>query len=277
MTFIVAEVGSNYTCKQDLFDSIDAAKEAGSDCVKFQLYSHKELYGIPNEIVETHDGYGVVKAELRMPGELPREWVAELYHYCNATDIEFMCTPFSPEGVEFLYPFLKRIKIASSEITHRPLLEAAARTDLPVILSTGGASEEQISEALDILGNDPRTTLLYCVAAYPAEEILPQRITRLRKLYGIDVGYSCHTDNIRDAVVATGYGATIIEKHFKLRDMLTPDNGHSVTPDEFGYMVKLIRQLPGLLAQLDPQEDEMRSFHQRRYIPELGGYYRVKK
>lgn len=263
MTLIIAEVGSNFLGLQDCLDSIVAAKVAGADCVKFQLYTHKELYG--------YDG--------KMAGELPREWVPQLHVKCQEVGIEFMCTAFSPEGYRFIDPYVKRHKIASAETTDWDIVRAVASIGKPAIISTGGSTPDEIDKVLNSFAKD-MVSLLFCVSAYPAKRVdlsnirlLSQRFTK--RLPVKEIGYSCHTAGIADAITAVNYGATVIEKHFKVRDMKTPDNGHSVLPQDFKKMVDEIRDRDQQVYAMDDDPDFIK-YSKRRWVPELNGYYRTK-
>lgn len=309
MTFIIAEVGSNHLSLQDCHDSIKSAKECGADCVKFQMYTHRELYGydaiieppaiyeksVHNEIYRVkkdgHIGFESPPGpeKLKLPGELPREWIPQLAEACKHYGIEFMCTAFSPDGYRYIDPYVKRHKIASAENTDVDILRTVAELGKPVLMSTGGSSLTDIKMALDLLWDPGRSgvTLMYCVSSYPAKNVNLFSIDRLKHEFvnsgdyysSIDLGYSCHTDEWYTPFCAIKHhDAIVIEKHFKVRPMYTPDSDHSILPDDFKKMVDAIRCGSGLEPQFpDPQEDDMVKYHKRRFIPELNGYYRTKK
>lgn len=246
MAFIVAEVGSNWHCLADCLSSIDSAKASGADAVKFQLFSHKELYGYhgPNSLYAMEPG-----------------WVPILAKKAEDCGIEFMCTAFSPEGLRFIDPYVKRHKIASSELSYPELLIDVRKYEKPVILSTGGASFGEISQALKILEYS-RVSLLHCVSAYPATNVNLFRLEALRGL-GKDVGYSCHTDDYMTCVYAAKlFGATIIEKHFRLDGIKdTLDFSHSITPKDFKTMVRLISH--DAQSYIEPQVDAATMYRRR--------------
>jgi sialic acid synthase SpsE len=254
MSFIIAEVGSNFTSLKDCYDSISMAKQLGADAVKFQLYSPQELYG--QNLFELLSGF-----------ELNPEWLPSLRIKADACGIELMCTAFSPRGVETVDPFVKRHKVASSEISHARLLTKIRESGKPVILSTGGASLADTALALDVLGRN-QVSLLYCRANYPARNIDLRGITKLREAFGLPVGYSCHSACWTTPLLASRYyGASVVEKHFKIREMNTPDNPHSLLPEDFLKMVKGIRDYEAQhVAMPDPSETHMMLFHKRRLI-----------
>jgi sialic acid synthase SpsE len=269
MTLIIAEIGSNWTCKQDIFDSITAAKDAGADCAKLQLYSHKELYGYDGPV---------------MPGEIPRTWIPEFSLHCNRVGIEFMCTAFSPDGYRFIDPFVKRHNIASAENTDMHILETIKSLRKPVLMSTGGSSIEDIRRSLCTLDMDHQdVTLMYCVSAYPAKNIQLDGILKIDTTFPHSkIGYSCHSSEWITPVYANSYAdwgnaksLDVVEKHFKIRDMNTPDSPHSILPEDFKYMVAALRQVV-VYQHPDRQEADFIKYAKRRWIPELNGYYRTK-
>lgn len=257
--FIIAEVGSNWESLEDCIASIIAAKLAGADAVKFQLYTHKELYGYDGEIA----------------GELPREWVEKLYSKCEEVGIEFMCTAFSAEGYDFIDPFVKRHKIASAETTDISIRNRVWELDKPILVSSGGSSlEEMVDIVKKLEGRD--VSVLYCVSSYPAKNIDFRAINRLARRFH-KVGYSCHSDEwLPTALACRDFDhLEVLEKHFKIRDMNTPDNGHSILPSDFSKMVATIKN--GYPLQMPhPTETDFIKYTKRRYIVPLGGFYRTK-
>lgn len=256
MTFIICEVGSNWTSFEDAKDSITMAKNCGADAVKFQMFSVNELYGLRG-----HYGY----ADTDVTHDPIKEWLPKLKEKADACGIEFMCTAFSPEGLRYLDPYVKRHKIASSDLSYPELLRTAAETGKPIFLSTGGCSLGDIDCALNVLG-DSSVVPLYCVSNYPAKNVNLFSLDVLSKHVDRPVGYSCHTTDWYTPVSAVKHhSAVVIEKHFKLRDMDTPDSAHSLLPDDFKRMVDSIRG-EVRCSFPDPQELEFRLKHKRRLV-----------
>lgn len=254
MTFIIAEVGSNWTNFEDASNSISIAKQCGADAVKFQMYTPKEMYGnIPQ--VEAMKCLNI------------SSWLPKLKEKADACGIEFMCTAFSPEGLREVDKYVSRHKIASSDLSYPGLLLAAKATGKQVLLSTGASSLSDIQLALNVL-DKAAVSLLYCVSSYPAKNVNLFAIDHLKKYFSRwDVGYSCHTTDWYTSVAAVKYhGATVIEKHFKIRDMDTPDNGHSLAPKEFKMMVQAIRGERDHVVFPDPSERDMLLRYNRRLI-----------
>lgn len=216
--FLIAEAGVNHN--GDFMQAMklaDAAKWAGADAVKYQLFDSKKLWG-DDRIKEL---------------ELSREQIKDLSVYCKVIGIEFMCTPFDVEAVDYLASLkVQRLKIASGCLMNHDILYAAYQTGLPVILSTGMSTMDEIEEALGTLAAN--VTLLHCTSSYPCrlEDVHLNAMDSLR-VFGRPVGLSDHTSGITVAIAATAKGATVIEKHLTLdRKQPGPDHQSSVTPTE---------------------------------------------
>jgi sialic acid synthase SpsE len=230
MMKIIADVGSNWETPDDLEASIREAKAAGATAVKFQCFTEQDLYGYPI----THKNQCDIE-----------QYLPHLKRYSDDVCIEFICTFFRPEKLKKYQNLLTTIKIASCDLNYPELLKVANETKKPVLLSIAGAYTPDIDQALDYL-EDCKTTLLYCHGEYPSKTHNLTEITILRLLYlksndSNEVGYSDHTiDIFTPYTAAHHYGCRVIEKHFKIRDMDTPDNGHSLNPKDFKMMVNLI-------------------------------------
>lgn len=249
--FVVAEVGSNFLNRDDVMNSISLAKAAGASAVKFQLYTHKSLYGVDGEI----------------KGQLDPAWLPKMKEKADAVGIELMCSAFSPEEYEYVDKFVAIHKVASAELTHVRILETLKRLGKPVILSTGASGAADIGLALKTLGATP-TVLMYCVAAYPANEVNLETIDLLRSRFGLPVGFSDHTTDVleipRGAIMR--HGACVLEKHFTGIDADTPDRPHSLNVVQFRRMVMGIRE--GVQPVLAPASEEigMVKKHNRRLL-----------
>jgi len=249
--FIVAEVGSNWSSRDDCIQSIQRAKSCGADAVKFQLFSSEELYG----------------SDLRpLAHSMPREWVPVLAQKAEFYKIEFMITAFSPEGLKYVDPFVKRHKIASSDLCYTELLEAAKSTQKPIILSTGGHSLGDVEYALKVLNGHKNLTLLYCESNYPAYDIDIRKVELLEK-YGFPVGISDHSREVFSVpALAELAGCTVLEKHCNFVEATGPDSPHSLNLTQFTQMVSELRDQRTEPNLLSPYEKEMTLMHNRRII-----------
>lgn len=228
MTFIVAEAGVNHNGSlEQAFKLADAAKAAGADAVKFQLF----------------DAVKLGREELRYL-QFSREQMKVVKAWCVSIGIEFMCTPFDVDSLDYLVDIgVKRLKISSGCLRNFDILYAAYQSGLPVILSTGMSSMEEVRKALGTLHG--HVTLLHCTSEYPCkvENVNLKAMDTLRE-FGYPVGYSDHTEGIIVAVAAAARGATVIEKHLTLDRLQDgPDHKASIEPGAFRAMVSGIRNV----------------------------------
>lgn len=276
--FIIAEAGSNWKMgskKRDLAmirTLVEKAKLAGADAVKFQVFKADSVYakhaGQANYLEE--NGVQENIHEIFEDITLPPEYLPYIHECCQANEIEFMASAFSKEDFDAIDPFVKRHKVASYEVSHLRLLERAAFSQKPLILSTGGADFREVSWAVDFFrkkgGKD--LTLLQCTAAYPAplESLNLKTISYFRKAFGVKSGLSDHSkDPLLAPVAAVALGASVIEKHFTLhKELPGPDHPFALDTNELKTMVEGIRACEKILGQegkwVEQSEQELRSF-----------------
>lgn len=252
--YVIAEAGSNHN--RDLATAkrlIDVAHDSGADAVKFQTYRAEGLYarGTPTtsyladqKLVSEHQSVW----DLINSIEMPWEWHEELAAYSKAAGITFLSTPFEEAAVDALEAVgVAAYKIASYEINHLPLIERAARTGKPLLLSTGMASLGDVEQALDVANaaGAEEIMLLHCAINYPPrfEDLNLRAIGTLASAFDVPIGWSDHTMGHTADVAAVALGACCIEKHFTLsRDQEGPDHRFALEPDELTGMVDAIRE-----------------------------------
>ena len=195
MTFktkFIAEIGSNHN--KDLkrcYKLIDEVKKLGFYAVKFQLFKINKLFSKDAKKLFKN----VKKIKKR---ELPEKFIPKLYNYCKKKKIKFGCTPFDIESVKILQKYVDFFKIASYEINWKDILEVCAKTNKPIILSTGMATFKEVQKAFNTLKKfNNNISLLHCVSAYPAnpKSCNLQSIKFLKKKFKCPVGWSDHTVN----------------------------------------------------------------------------------
>src|SRR5581483_2330550 len=157
---------------------------------------------------------------------------------------------------------MRRVKVGSGDLTSLPYLRELAALGLPVILSTGMSTLEEVAEALQALGKR-ELTLLHCTSNYPTLEsdVNLRAMATLREAFGVPVGYSDHTQGIHVPVAAAALGAAALEKHLTLqRSLPGPDHAASLEPAEFAAMVKQVRSIGAALGsgQKVPCESELK-------------------
>ena len=258
-TFIIAEAGVNHNGDEDLaIQLIDIAAEAGADAIKFQTFSADKLVQQDAAKAEYQiNGAGEgSQYEMLKKLELTLPQFDRLMQHCNTKGIEFMSTAFDIEAADYLVlKGLKRFKIPSGEITNHPFISHAASYDIPIILSTGMATLDEVVKATEIIALtrarlglsiplEKILTVLHCTSNYPT---LPQNVNlramqTIAETVHVPVGYSDHTEGVVISAAAVAMGATIIEKHFTVdKSMPGPDHAASLAPEELHQMIKQIR------------------------------------
>ncbi len=270
-TLIIAEAGVNHNGSLELAKKlVDAAYESGADIVKFQTAKLSSLVtktAPTAEYQQENMGQELSQAEMLKKLLLSFDNFRELSQYCKSVGIQFLSTPFDLESIDFLEEIGCTFwKIPSGEITNLPYLERLARTEKPIIISTGMCTLEEVSDAVDILKQNHagKIILLHCTTQYPAPylEVNLNAMQTLQKEFGFEVGYSDHTKGIEVPIAAVAMGATVIEKHFTLdRNMEGPDHKASLEPDELAAMVKAIRniELAAGTGEKKPSESEKKN------------------
>jgi len=280
--FIIAELSANHNGSLDIaLATIKAAKRAGADCIKLQTYtadtitldSDKEDFVIKGTI------WGGKKLHsLYQEAFTPWEWHEQIYRVAKEEGLICFSSPFDKTAVDLLESLNSpAYKIASFEITDIPLIEYVASKGKPVIISTGIARQEDIELALDAchrMGNYD-VALLKCTSSYPApiEEANMCMVKDLAERYNVISGLSDHTMGSTVPVVATVFGAKIIEKHFIIDRVIGgPDASFSMNEEEFTAMVKAVREAEKASGVVDynltEKQAKGRDFSRSLYIAE---------
>jgi N,N'-diacetyllegionaminate synthase len=254
-TLIIAEAGVNHNGDIGLaLRLVDTAAEVGADIVKFQTFRAERLT-IPSAAkadyqAQASSGTESQQSMLRRL-ELTRADHDSLIEHCRSRGIQFLSTAFDHESFEMLSELgLERFKVPSGELTNLPYLRLIGARGLPVIVSSGMATLDELGAALAVLegAGTPRRqiTVLHCTTEYPTPmaDVNLRAMLTIRDTFGVDVGYSDHTSGIEIAVAAVAMGASVIEKHLTIdRCLPGPDHRASLEPAEFASMVGAIRNL----------------------------------
>lgn len=254
--YVIAEVGANHN--RDIAIArrlIDVAADSGADAVKFQTYSGARIYSRKTPKFSYLEGISDKSpADLLEEISLPREWQGELNDYARSRGIQFFSSPFDHEAVAELDRIdVPVLKIASFEIVDLPLIERAAETGRPLLISTGMANMEEIAEALAAAesGGAGAVGLMQCTSLYPAPEDAAnlRAMETMRARFGVPVGLSDHTEGIAVPVAAAALGSAFVEKHLTLdRSMKGPDHPFAIEPPELAEMVRGIRAAEAALG-----------------------------
>jgi N-acetylneuraminate synthase len=275
--FVIAEAGVNHNGDVDLaLRLVDVAADAGADAVKFQTYRADEIASAnaPKAAYQvTAADAGESQREMLERLELPIDAYDIITDRCRSRGIEFMSTGFDIASLRMLVERvgIQRIKIPSGEITNGPLLLAAARSGLPIILSTGMSDLDEIEHALSVIAfgsveslghpdekilekmlEQPdaynavrnKVTVLQCTSQYPAPvaKINLRAMETIAGRFGTAVGLSDHSAGIIVPIIAAARGATMVEKHITTdRNLSGPDHAASIEPEELAEMIGAVR------------------------------------
>jgi pseudaminic acid synthase len=281
--YCIAELSANHNQNFDqAVRIVHAAKDAGADAVKLQTYtadtitirSDKEYFRIKGGTLWD----GRVLHDLYQQAFTPWDWQPKLKQIAAQLGMHLFSSAFDDTAVDFLEKMnVPAHKVASFELVDIGLIKKMARTGKPLIMSTGMASEEEISEAVDAARGAGATqiALLKCTSAYPAppEEANLLTIQALEKRFACPVGLSDHTMGTAAPVVAVALGACIIEKHLCLRRSDGgPDGAFSLEPEEFKAMVDAVRTAEKSVGSVQfssgPQEANSRQFRRSLFVVE---------
>ncbi|MGN7611655.1 N-acetylneuraminate synthase family protein [Magnetococcales bacterium HHB-1] len=247
--YVIAEIGHNHQGDMEQAKKLFlTAKEAGCHAVKLQKRENRVLYtkAMFNQPYDNVNSYGHSYGEHREALEFDRDQYLELQDYAREIGVTFFATAFDEPSADFLQALdMPAFKIASSDIIHTPLLKHIASFGKPMIISTGGATSEDIKRAYDtVMPINDQIAFLQCTSGYPAsfEELNLRVIETLREEYPDTViGLSAHDNGIAMALVGYVLGARIIEKHYTLnRALKGTDHCFSLEPTG---MRKLSRDL----------------------------------
>lgn len=219
-TYFIAEIGINHegSLKRAL-KLIKLAKNSGVDAVKFQIFKPETMAQEDSKKTDLQKKNTSSKETLFQMWKrvsLKKNYFKKLKLYAKKNSLDFICSAFDEESLDFL-KFLKpsAIKVASSDINDINLLMKIKKMKLPVIISTGMATLNEIKNAIKIIGKK-KTYVLHCVSMYPVPDkfINIHRMVTLEKKLKVIVGYSDHSKTIDASIASIVLGAKIIEKHF---------------------------------------------------------------
>jgi len=250
--YIIAEIGINHNGSLDLAkEIIKASAGCGCDAVKFQkrtidiVYSAEEL-DRPRESV-----FGTTNGDLKRGLEFGIEEYTEIDKYCKEQGVDLIVSCWDEASVDFIEQFNPPcFKVSSASLTDDDLLRYHRKYDRPIILSTGMSTMEQISHAVDVLGNED-LVILHCTSAYPTkiEELNLKVIQTLKGEFPVPVGYSGHESSFIPTYTSVMLGACVVERHITVdRAMWGSDQAASLEPIAFRWLVNYIRDLNKIMG-----------------------------
>jgi len=280
--YIIAELGSNHNGDMELARKlIDAAKESGADCVKFQSWTkdtifskkkYEENYFIADDYRD-RDDYSL--EEIVDAFSISENQLKEMFDYAREVEIDCISTPFSKKEVDFLVneldvPF---IKIASMDVNNYPFLEYIAKKMKPMLMSTGLSELHEIDRAVNTIEStgNYQLIILHCIAIYPTPDknVNLNNIDTLKQLYQYPIGFSDHSLGFSIPLASVAKGVCLIEKHFTLdKDMFGWDHKVSASPEEMKIIVEESKRISRALGsnRISCPEDEIRKNEFRRSV-----------
>lgn len=240
--YIVAELSANHNGSLELaLQSIEMAKKMGADAIKIQTYSAGTLT-IDAEQDDFQITEGAWKGKslysLYKEAETPYEWHKAIFKHANKIGITIFSSPFDESAVDLLEDLnTPAYKIASFEIIDLPLIEYVAKKGKPMIISTGMANLDEISDAVSMARENgcKDLILLHCISGYPTpvNQSNLHTIQDLEQRFNLNIGLSDHTLGTEVSVAGVALGACLIEKHFTIsRKSNGPDSAFSLEPKE---------------------------------------------
>lgn len=259
--FIVAEVSANHGQNfARAVKMIKVAKECGADAVKFQTYTaDTHTIDVDNKYFRIkHPKWGgQTLYQLYSKTYTPWSWFKKLKKIADDLGIIFFSAATDKDSIDLLENINVPVhKLASFELVDLALIEYAAKTKKPLILSTGMASFQEINEAVGTARNSgaKEIILLKCVSSYPAkpQDMNLRTIQHMKENFGLPIGLSDHSLGIGVAVAAVSLGAILVEKHITLsRKIESPDSFFSLEPHELKELVINIRTAESALGQIN--------------------------
>ena len=274
--FVIAEAGVNHNGSIALaHELVDLAATSGADAVKFQTFDPGRLVSSSAAPAPYQEDRGS-RSQMEMLSRLalPDEAWPELAAHAGDSGLLFMSTAFDLRSLELLLAIgVPVLKIPSGELNNLALIARHAACGLPMIISTGLGTLEEVGAAIDAAAAAPAVAVLHCVTSYPA----PTHASNLRALQtmrdelNVQVGWSDHTAGHVTMVAALALGASIVEKHVTTdRSLEGPDHAASADPAEFTRYVAILRETEAALGSgvKEPQAVELpnlrfvrRSYH----------------
>ena len=274
--YVCAEIGHNHQGRvEQALALIEECADAGVDAVKFQKRDNAAIFtrALLQQPYDHEHSYGATYGAHRDALEFDEAAYRECYQMAQACRVAAFATAFDEASADFLLSVgSPALKIASGDLTNTPLLDYVARMGVPIILSTGGGTVEDIDRAVEALTrHTEQIAILHCTAAYPVQdfgELNLRVIPALRERYPYVIGWSSHDSGIAMSVIAYTLGARIIEKHVtRNRTLKGTDHAFSLEP----------RGLKNLVRDLNRARVALGDGRKRVYDSEAGPLRKMRK
>ena len=252
--YIIAEIGINHNGNIDIAKKlIDVAKKAGCDAVKFQKRNPDVCVPEKQKLIMRETPWGYISyLDYKYKVEFEKEEYDIIDEYCKKNEIHWFASPWDVDSVNFLSQYdIPALKVPSASLNDKELLLAMAKTNIPIIISTGMSTQNEVDEAVSIL-KDSQLAVLHCVSTYPTptNELNLNVIKTFQSKYpNLIIGYSGHETGLSTTYAAVAMGAKIIERHITLdRSMWGTDHSASIEPHGLKTLVSNIRDIESALG-----------------------------
>jgi N-acetylneuraminate synthase len=244
----IAEIGINHNGSlQIALELIRAAKDAGADCVKFQMRDPELCFTEEQKNEVKNTIFGEMKyIEYKKLLELRECAYDQIDAYCREIHMSWSASVWDRNSLKLLMkynpPF---IKVPSARTLDYDLLDDVNKCRKPVVISMGATTEHAMKNALNHLHSvRDYTTILHCNSSYPSsiDELDLSYIPKLRCMFPDNIiGYSGHERGFLPTLIARAMGAVVIERHITL-DKTMPGSDHKASLD-IGELKQLIPAL----------------------------------
>lgn len=251
--YIIAEIGYNFNSMEEGFESIEAAAKCGVDAVKFQTFRAETITSKRNDFPPEAGGGSQFDEFKRY--EMDEAQHRKLWHVASKLGIDVFSTPSYYDDVEMLIKVgVPAFKTGADDLTNLPFLSFLAKKGMPMIVSTGMGTMEEVAAAVDTIlsaGND-KLVMLHTVSNYPIKDMSDvnlKAMVTIRETFGILTGYSDHTTTLSVPMAAAALGMAVYERHFTLDKAISaPDCALSANPKEMAEIVKGIREVEAAMG-----------------------------
>ena len=233
--YLIAEIGINHNGDLDIAKKlIDASYACGWDCVKFQKRNPDVCVPEEQKNTKRSTPWGeMTYLEYKHRVEFEADEYNEINRYCKDKPIPWTVSIWDLDSLKFILDYnVPYIKIPSAHITNLKLIEEAAKTKIPILISTGMSDWRMVDEAVEILEKEASSyAILHCNSTYPApyDELNLDVILEMKNRYDCLIGYSGHEYGLLPSQIAATIGARIIERHVTLdHEMWGTDQSSSI-------------------------------------------------
>ena len=252
--YIIAEAGVNHNGDLNLAKKlIEIAKEADANAIKFQA-------AIPNLVCIKDSPLAKYQKQKNSPYTDQLDMISKLHlkldsflilkEYADKLNIDFMCSAFDLNSLEFINKLVTVHKIPSGEINHYPYLKQIAQYKKKTILSTGMSNLNEVDNAIKVLCENglskKNIVLMHCTTQYPTNfsDVNLNAVKTLQETFKCQIGYSDHTIGNEVSIAALGSGCSYFEKHFTIdKNLEGPDHKASLSVPELKNYVRILKKV----------------------------------